>query len=430
MTRPRVGTMFLWILLLVASVQSAFGQALARARPEELGMSSERLERLTRAFQGYVDQKQLAGAVVLVARDGRIAYLRAFGAADVEAGQPMREDAIFRIASQSKALISVAAMMLQEEGALLLSDPVSRYLPEFAKTRVAVAKAGGGYDVVDARRTITIRDLLTHTSGVGYGLGGPSREQWAAAGIQSWYFADRTEPIGATIARMAALPFEAQPGEQWVYGYSTDILGAVLEKASGLPLDVLLRRRITEPLGMKDTHFFLPASQRARLATVYSAREDGSIERAPSAGTTVSQGAYLEGPRASFSGGAGLVSTAHDYARFLQMLLAGGTLDGVRLLSPKSVQLMTVNHLGTKYSGSGQGFGLGFSVVTDLGARGQPGSLGEFGWGGAYHSSYWVDPLEKLVVVYLTQLIPARAIDDHARLRALVYQALTTSRMN
>jgi CubicO group peptidase (beta-lactamase class C family) len=198
----------------------------------------------------------------------------------------------------------------------------------------------------------------------------------------------------------------------------------VLERASGLPLDHLLRTRVFEPLQMHDTHFYLPESKRERLAAVYSAREGGGLERAPTPGNGTGQGAYVSGPRRSFSGGAGLLSTAGDYARFLQMLLNGGELDGARILGPKSVELMTRDHLGDLYDDPGVGFGLGVSVVKDLGRRGAPGSVDEFGWGGAYHSVYWVDPREELVVVYLTQLIPARAVDDHARLRALVYQAV------
>ena len=409
-------------LLLWLAVAPLGGQQLPRARPEETGVSSERLERLTGAFQRYVDENRLPGAVVLVARNGKVIYLKAFGQRDRESKSPMREDAIFRIASQSKALVSVAAMMLQEEGALLLGDPVGKYLPEYQKTTVAVARAGGGYEVVEARRPITIRDLLTQTAGISYGSG-PARDRWAEAGIQGWYFADRNEPIAATVSRMPALPFDAQPGERWVYGYSTDILGAVVEKVSGVPLDQFISTRITGPLGMKDTHFYLPAEKRARLTTVYSVT-DGRLTRTPDTGGMVSQGQYADGPRKSFSGGAGLLSTASDYARFLQMLLNGGELDGVRLLSPKTVELMTADHVGDKYTVPGVGFGLGFSVLKDLGARGTPGSYGEYGWGGAYHSTYWVDPREQLVVTYFTQLLPAGTIDDHARLRALVYQAI------
>jgi CubicO group peptidase (beta-lactamase class C family) len=395
-------------------------------------MSSERLGRLTATLQAYVDSNKLAGTVTLVARHGKVAYLRAGGWRDKESRAAMRDDVIFRIASQTKALVSVGILMLQERGALLLADPVGKYLPEFQHTTVAVRREDGSYEVVPARRPITIRDLLTHTSGIGYGLG-PAKARWEQAGIQGWYFADRDEPIALTVSRMAALPFDAQPGERWIYGYSTDILGAVVERVSGMSLDDFLHAGILGPLKMNDSDFYLPPEKGDRLAAVYSATDSGLV-RAPNpgrmaaSGSHVGQGAYVEGPRKSYSGGAGLLSTAADYARFLEMLRRGGELDGARILSRKSVELMTVNQVGGLYQSPGMGFGLGFSVVTDVGARGQPGSLGEFGWGGAYHSTYWVDPQEDLVVVYFTQLIPAGALDDFGKLRALVYQAIMDAR--
>lgn len=419
-------------LLFVTIPAGLYAQPLPRTEPEAVGFSSERLARLTPVLERYVEEGSLAGGVALVARRGKLVYLHAFGQRDREAAAPMREDAIFRIASQTKALTSVGVMVLQEEGRLLISDPVGRYLPEFRETTVAVPnEQGDGYEIVKAERAITIRDLLTQTAGIGYG-GGVARDRWAEAGITGWYFADRDEPIGATVARMAALPFDSQPGDGWFYGYATDILGALIERVSGQTLDVFFQTRILDPLGMKDTHFYLPAAKRDRLAVVYSATETGGIERAPDPGGMVGQGAYVDGPRKSYSGGAGLLSTAADYARFLQMLLNGGELDGTRILSPKTVQLMTASHVKaleprTSF-GDGLGFGLGFYVVEDPGARGVPGSAGEFGWGGAYHSTYWVDPEEELVVVYLAQLIPARGLDVQGRLRALVYQALVESR--
>jgi CubicO group peptidase (beta-lactamase class C family) len=399
----------------------ASAQELERASPEALGMSGERLQRLSAALSAYVDNEQLAGSVTLVLRRGRIAYLEAFGDRDRAARSPMRIDSIFRIASQSKAIVSTGAMILQEEGRLLITDPVSNYLPAFAETTVAVPRAGGGYDVVRANRPITIRDLLTHTSGYDYGMG-VAADRWAAAGIQGYYFSDRDEPIRATVERMAGLPASAHPGTQWIYGYSIDILGAVVEAASGMPLDEFLRDRLFEPLGMDDTHFYLPRADRERLVTVY-ASVDGGLERAPDDGSA-GQGAFVDGPRKSFSGGAGLLSTAIDYGRFLQMILNGGELDGVRILSPKTVELMSVSHLGTVPFQPGVGFGLGFSVLEDVGARGTPGSVGELGWGGAYHSTYWIDPVEELVVVHLTQLIPAGEVDDQDKVRTLVYQAI------
>lgn len=411
----------LMLLAMAGAAASALAQGFERELPEDLGLSSERLERLDAALGAYVDQAQYAGSVTLVLRYGKIAYFEAFGERDRAARSPMQTDTIFRIASQSKAIVSTAILLLQEEGRLLIGDPVGNYLPEFAETTVAVPRSGGGYDVVRASRPITIRDLLTHTSGYDYGTG-VAADRWAAAGIQGYYFSDRDEPIRDTVRRMAALPASAHPGTQWIYGYSIDILGAVVEAASGMPLDRYLDQRLFTPLNMPDTQFYLPRSERDRLATVY-ASIDGQLERAPEEGSA-GQGAFVDGPRKSFSGGAGLLSTATDYARFLQMLLNGGELDGVRVLSPTTVALMGTSHLGTIPFQPGVGFGLGFSVLEDVGTRGTPGSVGELGWGGAYHSTYWVDPVERLVVVHLTQLIPAGGVDDQAKLRSLVYQAI------
>lgn len=400
------------------------------ARPESLGLASDRLERLRAGMQRYVDEGKVAGLVTLVARSGRVVHHEAYGKADVEAGRAMTKDTIFRIASQSKALTSVAVMMLVEEGRLGLGDPVSRYIPAFEKTSVAVpppagAVAGTPVSAVPAKRAITIRDLLTHTAGIGYGFG-TAAAQWQAAGIQHWYFADRSEPVAAVVERMAALPMDAQPGERYVYGYATDILGVVVEKVSGATLAEFLEKRISGPLGMVDTRFYLPPEQKQRLATVYAAK-DGRFERAPDG--VRGQGHYVEGPRLAFSGGAGLLSTARDYGRFLQMLLDGGALDGARLLSPKTVELMTANHVGSLFdergpADAGMGFGLGFDVVRDLGRNGRYGSEGAFGWGGAYHTVYWVDPREKLVALLMTQLLPATGSDLHARFRTLVYQSI------
>ena len=410
------------LLIVLSAFHPAGAQDLVPGAPEAVAVSSDRLDRLDAVMQGYVGDERLAGAVVLVSRRSQVVYHKAIGKRDLESGAEMQRDSIFRIASQTKALVSVGVMALQEQGKLLVTDRLAKHLPEFGATTVAVKNEAGGYEVVPSRRPISLRDLLTHTAGISYG-NGPAEDRWEDAGIQGWYFADRSESVGQTVAKMAALPFDAHPGERWVYGYNTDILGAVVERVSGQPLDAFLRETIFEPLAMNDTHFYLPQSKADRLATVYSATESG-IERAPDPGHMVGQGQYLKGPRTSFSGGAGLLSTARDYARFLQMMLNGGTLDGRRVLSRKSVELMTVDHLHGIEFRPGQGFGLGFSVATDVGARGTPGTVGEFGWGGAYHSTYWVDPAEELVVVYMTQLIPARGLDDHAKLRALVYQAL------
>jgi CubicO group peptidase (beta-lactamase class C family) len=417
--------LFTCYVLLVLLSSTLYAQDLPVGKPEELGFSTERLQRLTNVFQAYATDKKMAGSVVLVMRHGKVAYFNSFGKRDIESNAAMTNDAIFRIASQTKALVSVGIMILQEEGKLLITDPVGNYIPEFSETTVAQPREGGGYDVIKAKRKITLRDLLTHTAGIGYGYG-LAADKWKEAGIQGWYFADRNEPIAATIARMGKLPMDEQPGEKYVYGYNTDILGVVIEKVSGKSLDEFITTRILTPLGMKDTHFYLPQNKTGRLATVYAANADKPLERSPDAGTMTSQGQYVNGPRKSFSGGAGLLSTAADYAKFLQMMLNKGTLNGVRILAPSTVELMTVSHLGkVDYSWSaGMGFGLGFSVSENLGDRGVPGSVGEFGWGGAYGSTYWVDPKEDMVVVYFKQLIPTNGLDDQNKLRTLIYQAI------
>ncbi len=412
------------LIISLAIFTSLPAQELPQAEPGELGFSGQRLERLDQAFQSYVDDEAMAGSVILVARKGKVAYYKSFGFRDQETEAEMEKDAIFRIASQTKAIVSTGIMILQEQGKLLISDPLSKYIPEFKETKVAVPNKKGAYDVIATQRQINLRDLLTHTAGINYG-GGAASEAWKKAGIQGWYFADRDEPIAATVERMASLPMAAQPGESWVYGYSTDILGVVIERASEMPLDQFLQQHIFEPLGMKDTHFYLPKEKADRLTKVYRAEEGKALQPAPVSGTMDAQGHYLDGPRKSFSGGAGLLSTAKDYYLFLQMLANGGELNGKRILSLTTVELMTTSHLPASIDfRPGQGFGLGFSVVTDLGLFGRPGSVGEYGWGGAYHSTYWVDPEKDLVVVYFTQLRPGATVDDHGMLRALIYQAL------
>ena len=399
------------------------------AAPADLGMSVEALDELTSTLQGYVEADRLAGGVAVVLRDGKVAYAQAVGSRDLESGDPMRTDALFRIASQSKAIISVAVMMLRDEGALALTDPVSRHLASWSATSVGAEVTDDGVQIEPADRAITIHDLLTHTAGIGYGYGAAS-QQWESAGIQGWYFAHLEEPVRSTIDRMAELPMDAQPGTRFVYGYNTDILGAVVEAASGMSLDAFVQERILDPLEMVDTHFYVPPEKRDRLAAVYNQNEDRTVARAPDGPGMQTQGQYVDGPRMSFSGGAGLVSTARDYARFLQMLLDGGSLGSVRILAEASVDEMTRNQSGALFTqqSPGMGFGLGFAIRMDAAAAGIPGSVGEFGWGGAYHSTYWVDPAEGLVVVYLTQLIPATGIDDHARVREQVYASIAESR--
>ncbi len=419
-------TVGLLVVFWLASWLSLAGQAaeLRSIVPERAGFSAERLSRIDELLESYVTERRIPGAALQIVKDGRVVLHTAVGYQDREAEIPMRMDTIFRIASQTKAVVSVAILMLQEEGKLLIGDAVGKYLPEWQETTVAVADDAGGYEVVPADRPITIRDLLTHTAGVGYG-GGIAAEAWLAEGIQGWYFAHFEEPIRETIRRMAALPMEAQPGSGFVYGYNTDILGAIVEVASGQSLDAFLSSRIFDPLDMRDTHFYLPVEKQERFAVVYGVGEDGTLERTPEGSSISGQGAYVDGPRVSFSGGAGLLSTVRDYARFLQMMAACGELDGQRILSRHSVALMTSNHLPANVSfRPGSGFGLGFAITLDTGQTGQPGSVGEFSWGGAYHTVYFVDPVENLVFTYMTQVLPATGLDDARKLRAITYSAL------
>src|SRR5213083_804441 len=339
-------------LLAVALLSVASARLPAQTQPR---FAPARLARIDRFMQQYVDSGQIGGAVGLVLENGRVIYQHAVGWLDKASRRPMTPDALFRIASQTKALTTVAILSLAEEGLLAVGDPVSRYIPTFAHTTVAT-KSDTGLVTKPATRPITIRDLLTHTAGISYGTDGLVSPLYSAKGLGpaagwGWYTADKDEPICTTMERLGSLPFTAQPGERWVYGYNTDILGCVAERASGMPLDELIRSRITGPLKMNDTYFFVPAAASDRLATVYASDSTNHVYRAPDGPR--GQGNYVTGPRKSFAGGAGLVSTAPDYARFLQMLLNGGELDGVRILAPHTVDLMTHNQSGLLFDTTG-----------------------------------------------------------------------------
>src|SRR3954451_7076252 len=410
------------LLIAATTGQLAAAQPAAHAAPPAL--STERLTRIDNALQQYVDENRIAGAVGLVLQDGKPVYERAVGWADKEAGTKMATDTIFRIASQTKAITSVAILSLMEDGKINLTDPVSRFIPSFANSKVAV-RDGATVDIVAAKRPITIRDLLTHTAGISYGTEATVAAQYEAKGLgpaagYGWFTADKDEPICVTMERLGTLPFVAQPGEAWVYGYNTDVLGCVVEKVSGTPLDEFIKTRITGPLNMKDTQFFLPAAQRTRLAAVYQSDADGKVKRAPDGPR--GQGAYVDGPRKSFAGGAGLLSTAQDYARFLEMIRRCGALDGVRILSRRTVALMTTNQVGTLHSPNGMGYGLGFETTDRFGANGLD-PAGAFGWAGAYSSTYRVDPDAHLVIFFMVQMLP-NTTDLGRKFPTLVYQAL------
>ncbi len=385
----------------------------------------ERVQKIDRLLEEHVNEGKVAGVVALVLRDGKPVYEKTLGWSDKESGRKMTADTLFRIASQSKAITSAAIMQLVDDGKILPTDPVGNYIPSFKNTMVAVKDASGARKLEPARRPITIAQLLTHTSGMSYGREPLVEDLYAAKGLgpaagNGWYTADKDEPICVTMERLGTLPVVAQPGEAYVYGYNTDILGCVVEKASGMPFDEYLQKKILGPLGMKDTRFYIPAAEKARLATLYASGADGKATRAPEG--SKGQGHYVEGPKKSFSGGAGLTSTARDYARFLDMVRRGGEVDGVRILSPRAAKLMTSNQAGTLHSTTGLGFGYGFETVDRYGADGLA-EVGAFGWGGAYGTRYQVDPKSGLVSVIMIQLMPNTTMLAQ-KYMATVYQTL------
>ena len=404
--------MLLSIIILSPSV---FGQSLPTVTPEDVGLSFKRLGRINTAIQGYIDQKQLAGAVTLVARRGKTAHLKAHGMMDIEAGKPMRTDAIFRIASMSKPITSTAVMILYEEGRFLLSDPVSKYIPEFKNPQVLVpSSSGDDYTLVPAKGEITVRHLLNHTSGISYQWNEWVGKMYHDAGITHGLLQDE----GTIVEKMkllAKVPLVQHPGEAWHYGLNIDVLGALVEIWSGMTLDEFLRDRLFEPLGMNDTHFFLPEEKVSRLVTVYAPGEGGEMKRWPEEpvveGSMVYSTTYpYKGPRRYYSGGGGLSSTASDYARFLQMALNMGELNGIRVLSRKTVELMTTNSIGDMIilGQPGFKFGLGFSVRTGVSPRSELESVGNFGWGGFWFTHSFVDPGEAMIGIIMAQLKNAK----------------------
>lgn len=415
------------VLVAAASIAAAVPSLPVHADTMRAGFSVERLARVDAVLDGYVNDGRLVGVVALVLRDGKPVYERAVGWADKEAGRKMTMDTEFRIASQSKALTSVAILQLMEEGKLTVNDKAGKWIPTFEQTSVGTKNdTGTGITLAAAKRPILIKDLLTHTAGISYGQEPELAPIYEAKGLGpaagfGWYFADKDEPICTTMERLGTLPFKAQPGDGFVYGYNTDILGCIVEKASGVSLDEFVRSHITGPLGMKDTNYFVPPADKARLAVVYGSGPDGKAVRQPEGAR--GQGHYVEGPRKSFSGGAGLVSTARDYATFLEALRNGGALGKVRILSPHAVQLMTTNQIGENMkTPRGLGFGYGFETHDKYGVSGME-SVGSWGWGGAYGTYYRVDPAERLVTVLMYQMIPNNT-DVTDKFKASIYQAL------
>jgi len=413
-------------LLLAAALTCVAALPAQAADSLRAGFSTERLARVDALLDSYVNDGRIAGVVALVLRDGKPVYERAVGWSDREAGRKMAMDTEFRIASQSKALTSVAILQLMEEGKLTVNERAGKYIPTFEQTSVLTrVENSTTWTTVAAKRPITIKDLLTHTAGINYGQQPEFAPLYEPKGLGpaagfGWYFADKDEPICTTMERLGTLPFESQPGERYVYGYNTDVLGCIVEKASGVSLDEFIRSHITGPLGMKDTYFYLPSEKKDRLAVVYGSDKDGKAVRQPEGAR--GQGHYVDGPRKSFSGGAGLVSTARDYATLLEALRKGGALGKVRILSPHAVQLMTTNQIGDLKNPRGLGFGYGFETHDKYGVSGME-SVGSWGWGGAYGTYYRVDPAERLTTVLMVQMIPNNT-DLTDKFKASIYQAL------
>jgi CubicO group peptidase (beta-lactamase class C family) len=365
------------------------------AAPEDVGLSTAGLARLGSVMRGEIERGRVPGAVALVARRGRLAYFESYGRRDPRSPDPMARDSIFRIYSMTKPIVSVAAMMLWEQGRFLLSDPIEKYLPELGRRQVAVVR-GAEIELVDAERPITIQDLLRHTSGLTYEFrgSGPVHKMYTAERIYS-----RNQSNADQVTSLAKLPLLHQPGTKWEYSRSTDVLGRLIEVLSGLTLGEYLQRHIFAPLGMVDTAFYVPAPGHGRLAEAFA--------KDPDTGAGVQLINVHDAPKFE-SGGGGLVSTAGDYARFLQMLLNGGRLDGVRFLSRKTLELMTADHLGPITGAPdlllpGYGFGLGFAVRLQPGIAHVPGSVGQYFWGGLAGTTFWVDPAEALFAIMLIQ---------------------------
>ena len=404
---------------LLASTFSTAAE-LPRDQPDAVGMSSARLARIAPAMQRYIDAELTPGVITAVMRHGKLIHYKAQGHMDVASAKPMREDAIFRIASMTKPIASVALMMLWEEGRFQLRDPVSKFIPEFAAAQVSTTADASGTtgELVPPKRPIQIRDMLTHTAGLANNYSGN------VAAYRQAMNTPRPKSNAEQIKRLAELPLNYHPGEEWQYSAATNVVGHLVEIISGQSLDEFLRQRIFEPLQMPDTHFYLDNTKGGRLTTQYTPDENNKI-KAQDPGSKQSR--WITSPRNLFSGAGGLVSTVRDYLRFQQAMLNGGEIDGNRILAPSTVSLMLENHTGDLplwLPGPGMGFGLGYGVVVDRGAAATPLSEGAGYWGGAYCTLSWIDPEQNLVGVLMTQVRPYSHINIRQDFQVLTYQAI------
>lgn len=413
------------VLLLALLANAALAEDIKTVKPEEVGLSTPRLERISNMIQGTIDEKKMAGAVVLVARHGKIAYLESFGRADTD--KPMTKDTMFRVCSMTKPLVTVAILQLYEEGRLLLSDPVAKYIPEFARPKVLEMLPEGSnpaFRLVPAKRDITIKDLLTHTAGMPYSFASEWYPKdrllrqmhvlYEEAGISSgMYETDGT--IGDMVKRLARLPLASQPGEAFIYGMAGDVQGYLVEVVSGMKLDDYISAHIFKPLKMNDSYFFVPESKQDRLSAVWKSDWHGKLEKVLPGPHREGDYVYsptfqTRGPKTFLSGGVGVVSTPYDYFRFAQMLLNKGELDGVRVVSRKTVELMTTNQIGKLYETTlhdeGWKFGLGLGIQADREHNVDAGDVGTFEWAGLYSTRFSVDPKEEKITIFLSQTHP------------------------
>jgi CubicO group peptidase (beta-lactamase class C family) len=412
------------VAALAAITAFGLGAGPSGSKPEDVGMSSERLNRIHPMIQGHLDAKDFSGAVTVIARKGRVVHFETHGLADVESHKPMSKDTLFRLASMTKPVTAVSILMLLEEGRLVLSDPISKFIPEYKNPKVAVWSlpndpAGAGLRLVPAAREITVQDLLTHTSGLANGFEGPAGDFVRRANLPAGGSLDER------VKRAATLPLNFQPGTQWEYSPSTgfDTLGRIVEILSGMSLEQFFKTRVFDPLGMKDTFFTVPPGRQADLAVAYTRGADGLTRPQPPAARSETGGQY-------FSGAGGLTGSAADYLAFSQMLLNGGQLNGVRLLGRKTIELMTSDATGPldlrNYAGDqvlkGYGFGLGVRVRRSTGDNGWMGSVGDYGWAGALGTYFWIDPKEQLIGIVMIQTRNTRLRMEYPN---LVYQAVT-----
>jgi len=420
------------LLVMVAVVASAQTKSIHRSfpltpdRPENVGMSSERLSRIDSICQKAIKNGEVPGMVALVARNGKIVYHKAFGVSDSPANKPMQKDDIFRIASQSKAITATAVMMLWEEGRFRLDDPISKYIPEFKNSQVLSTfnESDTTWTGTPANKEITIRHLLTHTSGIGYGaIDGDKRFQmiYRKAGITDLGTTENVT-IGNNVKKLAKLPLHHNPGEKFTYSEGLDVLGYLVEVISGMPFDRFLKTRIFEPLGMNDTYFYLPESKAGRLVPI-QIPVNGKWVHYPV--TFLDPDYPIKGAKCYFSGGAGLCSTAKDYATFLQMYLNGGELNHFRILSRTTIQIMMKNQFPDLWEGKGEYYGLAFSVINERGGnRGELGTTNTFYWGGYFNTSYFADPKEQLIGILLKQTMDAKSDNTGWQYKILVESAI------